>query len=216
MNLLEIITKHCEEIKQEFNIYRQTTQEEISDLRTNVEQLTKSVKEQRVVIEELKQETKTMKNELYENITNYIQQHRFITRFITDSWSRRFITRRNCRNGAEIAASANVCLNMQKITSIRRLKNGKTSITITDREKCNELITASFKKFIANPTKSPTSSKSHQHRVFISNALTPVNHRLYKKLRDLKTEGTIDRISFFNGTFSVHKPGQLYSTNIIH
>jgi hypothetical protein len=116
----------------------------------------------------------------------------------------------------------------QEITSIRRLKNGKSSVTINEREKfylfifviwttsTGKPLVCSFKKFITNPTKSPTKSTHNQHRVFISNALTTVNHRLYKQLRDLKTEGTIDRISFFNGTFSVHKPGQLHNTNILH
>jgi hypothetical protein len=74
MKIIEKITKQCEDIKQEFNTYRQTSQQEISDLKANVKRMTKSMDEQREIIETLQHQNETMKTELHENITNYIQQ----------------------------------------------------------------------------------------------------------------------------------------------
>jgi hypothetical protein len=205
MKILEKITKQCEDIKEELNTYRKTSQQEISDLKANVKRMTKSMDEQREIIETLQHQNEKMKTELHENITNYFQQQ--LSNTIEMSGLANSSPEETTETVLKIAESVNVHLMKQEITSIRRLKNGKTSVTINEREKCNDLISASFKKFITNPTKSPTKSTHNQHRVFISNALTTVNHRLYKQRRDLKTEGTIDRISFFNGIFSVHKPG---------
>lgn len=102
------------------------------------------------------------------------------------------------------------------------MKNGKTSVSITERSKCNELISACFQKNITNPQQTkPISTKIRKQlvapkRIFISNALTTTNQRIYKQLRDLKTEGKIDKISFFNGIFSVHQPGKLHNINVYH
>jgi hypothetical protein len=214
MKMLEKITKQCDDIKQEFNIYRQTTQQEISELRNNVKQLMKTVEEQRDAIEVRQHESKTMKTDLYENITNYIQQQQ-LSNTIEISGLANSSPKEDTENVMKIAALANVSLKKQQITSTRRLKNGKISVTITEREKCNDLISASFKKFIKNPTKSSTNATKTE-RIFISNALTTTNQRLYKQLRDLKAEGTIDRISFFDGTFSVHQPGLQHNTKVFY
>jgi flagellar motility protein MotE (MotC chaperone) len=76
MKILEKITKQCEDIQEELNTYRQTSQQDLKNLKANVKKLMKSIDEQREIIETLEHESKTMKTELFENITNYIQQQK--------------------------------------------------------------------------------------------------------------------------------------------
>jgi DNA-binding PadR family transcriptional regulator len=55
-----------------------------------------------------------------------------------------------------------------------------------------------------------------QRRIFIGNSLTPTNQLIYKQLRDLKKQGFINKISFFDGIFAVHQQGKYEATKIHH
>jgi hypothetical protein len=219
MEMLKEILKKCDEIKTEFNSHREATQKVIRDLEQNVETLKVCVSEQKDMIRVLSSESKLTKLELSENTANHIQQQQ-LSNTIEISGLLNSPTEEMTETVLKLAAAVNNSLKKQQITSIKHKKNGKTTVTISEREKCNELISASFNTTITNPQQSQTNATKNgkqpvaTKRIFISNALTTTNQLIYKQLRDLKARGTIDKISFFNGIFSIHQPGKLYNINI--
>jgi hypothetical protein len=213
VEMLEKISRQCEDIKKEFVTFREESQQEIRDLKLNVEKLSVCVREQKNIIQTL-ESAKTTKET--ENIINHIQQQQLRNTIeisgLDDTPEEDTITA-----VVQVAASADVNLTKKQIESTRRLKNGKTQVTIIDEAKCNQLVAASFNKRITNSQTLSTKTYKSQHknitnkskdsskRIFISNALTTTNQRIYKQLRDFKKEGFVQRISFFEGIFTVHR-----------
>jgi exonuclease III len=76
----------------------------------------------------------------------------------------------------KIAASVNVRLNKQDITSIKHKKNGKTTVTITERGKCNELISASFQRTIKNLQQSQTNATKTENNPSQLNEFSSATH----------------------------------------
>jgi hypothetical protein len=226
VQMLMKISRQYEEIKIEFNAYRETTKTVINELNDKVEALTMLVNEQKNVIHTQQRKNETTIIELSEFIVNYYQQSQ-LSNTIEISGLDDLPDEETVENVLQIAASVNVPLKKQQIKSINRLKNGKTSVTISEHAKCSKLISESFNNVINNPQRTTKNPKKHnkqkknppeapKERIFISNALTTTNHLLYKQLRDLKKEGIINKIAFFNGIFSAHQPGIQQSTYIYH
>jgi hypothetical protein len=216
VQMLIKISNQCEKLKNEFNAYQQTTKTVISEMKDKIEAVTIVVSEQKDIIIALKRENEKAETELSECIVNHFQQN-LLSNTIEISGLNDLTEEDATESLIQIAASVNVQLKKQHIKSTRRLNNGKREITISEREKCAELISASFKNVIKIPQQTPTTlhntkqkhgEKTSTHRIFISNALTTTNQLFYKKLRDLKKEGIISKISFSNGLFAVHHPGK--------
>lgn len=120
-----------------------------------------------------------------------------------------------------ISNAVKVQMKQDDISNVYRKRNGKIIATFREHQTANDLITASFKHKIDNSTiglnastsnnnnskiqnaKSGASLKDKKIPIFINNALTPMNQWLYKRLRDLKKDKKIEKISFRNSCFAI-------------
>jgi hypothetical protein len=202
LQMLVKISKQCEDIKAEFHAYREASQQETRETNCKLEAMTKLVNKQWEIIQELRDKNKTINVELSECIVDHIQQNELLNTVeisgVDVSSDEEIVDA-----VLKIAATVNVPLTKKQIFSTRRLKNKKLSVTFHEREKCGELISASFKNKIRNPLQ--TNKTCATERVFISNSLTTKNQRIYKQLRDMRKKNCIDKIGFFNGVFAVYQ-----------
>jgi hypothetical protein len=206
---------------------KNTTNVKITKLEEKIEECQDQVNVQADDISDLRNENANLKSQLetMKNDVNYIKQQQ-----LADCIEISGVTPTRNENIKEIitniAKNAKITIAEEEIVNAYRKKSGKIKAKLSTTSKCDDLVSGSFKNKITNAqigttTKTQATRNNTKNaatnldQIFINNALTISNQLIYKRIRDLKKDKKIFKITFRNSSFAV-KPDESASYEYIY